>query len=152
MRLTASVDIDAPAAIVWSCIDEPDKIVRWVEGALEHRYLGERDLAHPVGQKFIQRLAQGSKVTEFEGTLIAFEPLRHFAFRIPSPAYSSEAHFRLSALGPNRTHVDYSIDVTLHTLKARIGAALLRVPLGFFVRRQMRRLQALAGSLHGGTS
>lgn len=152
MRLTASIDIDAPAAIVWSCIDEPDKIVRWVEGALEHRYVGEPDPAHRVGQMFVQRLAQGSTVTEFEGTLIAFEHLRHFAFRIPSPAYSSEAHFHLSSLGPSRTHVDYAIDVTLHTLKARIGAALLRVPLWFFVRKQMRRLQALAVSLNTGTS
>ena len=152
MRLTAAIDIDAPTVIVWACIDEPDKIVRWVEGALEHRYLGPRDPAHPAGQKFVQRLAQGSKVTEFEGTLIAAEPLRHFAFRIPSPAYSSEAHFHLTDLGANRTHLDYAIDVTLHTVKARIGAALLRVPLAFFVRKQMRRLQALAQALHGAAS
>ncbi|MBC7734640.1 MAG: SRPBCC family protein [Bacteriovorax sp.] len=150
MRLTAAIDIDAPAATVWACIDEPDKIVRWVEGALEHRYLGLRNPAQPAGQKFVQRLAQGRKVTEFEGTLIAAEPLRHFAFRIPSPAYSSEAHFHLADLGTNRTHVDYVIDVTLHTLKAKAGAALLRVPLAFFVPRQMRRLRALAESLYAG--
>ncbi|MBS0448759.1 MAG: SRPBCC family protein [Proteobacteria bacterium] len=149
MRLTAAIDIAAPAEIVWRCIDEPEQIVRWVEGAVEHRYLGPRDPAHPVGQKFVQRLKQGSKVSVFEGTLIAFERLRHFAFVIPSPAYSSEAHFRLSAQGPERTHVDYAIDVTLHTGKAKIAAALLRVPLGFFVKKQMRRLEALALSLHG---
>jgi uncharacterized protein YndB with AHSA1/START domain len=150
MRLTASVDIAAPAEVVWSCIDEPDKIVRWVEGAVEHRYLSERDPAHPVGQKFEHRLRQGSKVTRFEGTLIAFERLRHFAFTIPSPAYSSEAHFRLTPQGAGRTHVDYAIDVTLHTAKAKVAAALLRLPLTFFVKKQMRRLEALALALNGG--
>ena len=98
MRLTAAVDIDAPPETVWRCIDEPALIVRWVEGALEHRYIDPRDPAHPVGQRFVQRLQQGKKVTEFTGTLIAFERPRHFAFTIPSPAYSSEAHFRLTPL------------------------------------------------------
>ena len=92
---------------------------------------------------------QGREVKAFEGTLVAFERLRHFAFVIPSPAYSSEAHFRLTPQGPGRTHVDYAIDVTLHTLKAKVGAALLRVPLGFFVRKQMRRLRALAMTSKG---
>ena len=123
MRLTASIDIDAPVELVWRCIDEPELIVRWVEGALEHRYLTPRDPANPVGQKFIQRLRQGSQVKTFEGTLIAFERLRHFAFVIPSPSYSSEAHFRLDAQGPARTHVNYSIDVTLHTFTAKLAAA-----------------------------
>ncbi|MDB5818665.1 MAG: hypothetical protein JWQ11_2305 [Rhizobacter sp.] len=152
MRLTAAIDIDAPAEVVWRCIEEPALIVRWVEGAVEHRYLGERDPANPVGQKFMQRLKQGSKVTTFEGTLVAFERPRHFAFVIPSPSYSSEAHFRLTPRGRSGTHVDYSIDVTLHTWQARVAATALRLPLSFFVPRQMRRLQALALMLNGTTA
>jgi uncharacterized protein YndB with AHSA1/START domain len=148
MRLTARIDIDAPPEAVWRCIDEPALIVRWVEGAVEHRYIDARDPAHPLGQRFVQQLKQGSKVTEFTGTLIAFDRPRHFAFTIPSPAYSSEAHFRLTPLGAARTHVDYVIDVTLHTAVAKIAALLLRLPLSFFVPKQMRRLKALAESVH----
>jgi len=149
MRLTAKIDIDAAPETVWRCIDEPALILRWVEGALEHRYLDARDPARPVGQRFVQRLQQGKKVTEFTGMLIAFDRPRHFAFTIPSPAYSSEAHFRLSPLGPARTHVDYAIDVTLHTATAKFAGALLRLPLAFFVPKQMRRLKALAESVAG---
>ena len=152
MRLTAAVDIDASPETVWRCIDDPALIVRWVEGALEHRYLDPRDPAHPVGQRFVQRLQQGKKVTEFTGTLIAFEPPRHFAFTIPSPAYSSEAHFRLAPLDGSRTHVDYAIDVTLHTATAKVAGVLLRLPLAFFVPKQMRRLKALAESIAGATA
>jgi len=151
MRLTAKIDIDAPPETVWRCIDEPALILRWVEGALEHRYLDARDPARPVGQRFVQRLQQGKKVTEFIGTLIAFDRPRHFAFTIPSPAYSSEAHFRLSPLGPARTHVDYAIDVTLHTATAKLAGVLLRLPLALFVPKQMRRLKTLAESVAGET-
>ena len=149
MRLTAAIDIDAPLETVWRCIDEPALIVRWVEGAIEHRYLDPRDPAQPVGQRFVQRLRQGKKVNEFTGTLVAFERPRHFAFAIPSPAYSSEAHFRLAGLDRSRTHVDYAIDVTLHSATAKVAGALLRLPLAFFVPKQMRRLKALAESLPG---
>ena len=152
MRLTARIDIDAPPETVWRCIDEPALIVRWVEGALEHRYIDPRDPARPVGQRFVQRLQQGKKVTEFTGTLIAFDRPSHFAFTIPSPAYSSEAHFRLTPLGAGDTRVDYVIDVTLHTATAKLAAVLLRVPLAFFVPKQMRRLKALAESIQGGAA
>ena len=149
MRLTAAVDIDAAPETVWRCIDEPALIVRWVEGALEHHYLDLRDPAHPVGQRFVQRLQQGRKVKEFTGTLIACERPRHFAFTIPSPAYSSEAHFRLTPLDAARTHVDYTIDVTLHTVTAKLAAVLLRLPLSVFVPKQMRRLKTLAEGIRG---
>ena len=152
MRLTAAVDIDASPETVWRCIDEPALIVRWVEGALEHRYLEPRNPAHPVGQRFVQRLQQGKKVNEFTGTLIAFDRPSHFAFTIPSPSYSSEAHFRLKPIGPARTHVDYAIEVALHTTAAKVAGVLLRVPLAFFVPKQMRRLKALAESLSGATT
>ena len=150
MRIDARVDIEAPPAVVWRCIDEPAQIVRWVEGAVEHRYLEERKPGHRLGQKFLQRLKQGRRIVEFEGTLIACDFPRHFAFTIPSPAYSSEAHFRLSPEGAARTRVDYSIEVTLHTVVAKIAGAVLRLPLGFFVRKQMRRLRDLAVSLKEG--
>ena len=152
MRIRVGIDIDAPLQVVWSCIEEPDKIVRWVEGAVDHRYL-RAHAGHPnVGDKFLQRLKQGRKVVEFEGTLITRQYGRHFAFTIPAPAYSSEAHFRLSPRGLSGTHVDYSIDVTLHTLLAKLAGAVLHVPLGFFVRRQLRRLRALAVALSRGTA
>ena len=63
---------------------------------------------------------------------------------------ASFAHFRLTPRGSSGTHVEYAIDVTLHTTTAKLAAALLRVPLAFFVPRQMRRLKALAESIDPG--
>lgn len=147
MRLTTTIDINAPAEVVWACIEEPEKILKWVEGAVGHRYLTPTEDGPKIGRQFEQKLQQGKDVVTFIGTVTHCEEPQHFAFHIPSPAYSSDAHFRLASLRPDLTQVFYSIDVELHTLKAKIVGFLLRLPLTFFVPKQLRRLKQLAESL-----
>ena len=147
MRLTTTIDIHAPTEVVWACIEEPEKIMQWVEGCLNHRYLTPEENGTMVGRQFEQQLQQGKDTVTFIGTMTQYDPLQHFAFHIPSAAYSSDASFHLKSLKPDVTQVFYSIDVELHTLKAKIAGFFLRLPLTFFVPKQMRRLKQLAESL-----
>ncbi len=147
MRLTATVDINAPAEIVWACVEEPDKIVQWVEGAVGHRYITPVENGVIVGSQFEQKLQQGKEIVTFIGTVTDCQQPQRFGFHIPSPAYSSDALFQLTPLSDETTQVDYSIDVELHTLKAKVAGFVLRLPLTFFVPKQMRRLKQLAESL-----
>jgi hypothetical protein len=144
MLLRCKMAVNASAETVFACVDEPEHIVKWVEGALEHVYISQRNLANPVGQRFLQKLKMGKSVKEFEGEIVAWQFPTHFGLFIPSPAYSSEAHFRIAPDGPMRCAVDYSIDVTLHKAIVRYLSPLLRVPLSLFVRKQIGRLKAYA--------
>lgn len=148
MRLQCTVHIQAPPETVFACVDEPDKIVGWVEGAVEHAYTSERQAPTPVGQRFHQRLQQGKSIREFAGEIIAWEQPHHFGLRIPSAAYTSEAHFRMTPRDACQSQLHYRLDVTLHTPLAKVLGLLLRVPLGFFVRKQMRRLKAYAEQVY----
>ena len=148
MLLRCKMSVNAPARTVFACVDEPEHIVQWVEGAVEHTYIGDRNPANPVGQRFVQKLRMGKSIKEFQGQVIAWQYPTHFGLHIPSPAYSSEAHFRISPEGPARSTVDYSIDVTLHKAIVRLLSPLLRVPLTLFVRKQIGRLKACAEKLH----
>lgn len=150
MLLGCSAKIDAPTRTVFACVDEPQHIVRWVGGAVEHVYLTERSPATAVGQRFRQRLRQGRSIRTFDGEIIAWEPATHFGLRIPTPAYTSEAHFRISPSGADRSTVDYSIDVALHSPLAKILGPLLSIPLRLFVRRQIASLKAYAETAHVG--
>ncbi|MFL6415206.1 MAG: SRPBCC family protein [Bryobacteraceae bacterium] len=149
MLLRCKMAVNAPAETVFACVDQPEHIVQWVEGAVEHTYVSDRNPANPVGQRFRQKLRMGKSIKEFYGEVIAWQYPTHFALHIPSPAYSSEAHFRISPNGPLTSTVDYSIDVTLHKTIVRLLSPLLRVPLTFFVRKQIRRLKACAEKLGG---
>lgn len=144
MLLRCRMRVNAAAETVFACVDQPEHIVQWVEGAVEHTYISDRNPANPVGQRFLQRLRMGKSIKEFHGEIIAWEAPTHFGLYIPSPAYSSEAHFRISPNGPSRSTVDYSIDVTLHKALARVLSPLMRVPLTLFVRKQIGRLKSYA--------
>ena len=141
MLLRCKVLVNAPADTIFACIEQPEHIVQWVEGAVEHAYTSERDPANPVGQRFVQKLRMGKSIKEFHGRIIAWQYPTHFGLQIPAPAYSSEAHFRISPDGSARSTVDYSIDVTLHKPVARLLGPVLRMPLTFFVRKQIGRLK-----------
>jgi uncharacterized protein YndB with AHSA1/START domain len=147
MLLHCRTKVNAAADTVFACVDEPEHIVKWVGGAVDHVYVTPRDPANPVGQKFVQKLRMGSSVREFNGEIIAWEKPTHFGLHIPTPAYSSEAHFRITPEGPTNSTVDYSIDVTLHTLTARVIGAVLQFPLGFFVQNQVGKLKSYAEGL-----
>lgn len=144
MLLRCKMTVNASAETLFACVDQPEHIVRWVEGAVEHTYISDRNPANPVGQQFIQKLRMGYSVKEFNGEIIAWQYPTHFGLRIPSPAYSSEAHFRITPGGPAQSVVDYSIDVTLHKPIVQLVSPLLRLPLTLFVRKQIGRLKAYA--------
>src|SRR3954471_12044647 len=137
MLLRCKMAVNAAAGTVFMCVDQPEHIVQWVEGAVEHTYVSERNPANPVGQRFRQRLRMGKSIKVFDGEIIAWEAPTHFGLSIPAPAYSSEAHFRISPNGPTLSTIEYSIDVTLHKALIRLLSPLLRVPLTFFVRKQI---------------
>jgi hypothetical protein len=144
MLLRCKTEVNAAAETIFTCVDRPEHIVQWVEVAVEHTYVTDRNPANPVGQRFIQKLRMGKSVKEFHGEIIAWEAPTHFGLHIPSPAYSSEAHFHISPNGSRRSTVNYSIDVTLHKAFVRLLTPLMRVPLMFFVRKQIGRLKRYA--------
>jgi hypothetical protein len=141
MLIRCKMAINASAETVFACVDRPEHIVQWVEGAVEHVYISDRNPANPVGQRFLQKLRMGKSIKEFQGEVIAWDAPTHFGLHIPSPAYSSEAHFRISPNGSARCTVNYSIDLTFHKAIVRLLSPLLRIPLTLFVKKQIGRLK-----------
>jgi uncharacterized protein YndB with AHSA1/START domain len=141
MLVRCKMAMKASAETVFACVDRPEQIVQWVEGAVDHVYISERNPANPVGQRFLQKLRMGKSLKEFQGEIIAWEAPTHFGLYIPAPAYSSEAHFRISPDGPTKSTVNYSIEITLHKAIVRLLSPLLRIPLTLFVKKQIGRLK-----------
>jgi uncharacterized protein YndB with AHSA1/START domain len=67
MLLRYKTGVNAAAETVFACVDQPEHIAHWVEGAVEHTYLTDRNPADPVGQRFRQKLRMGKSIKEFDG-------------------------------------------------------------------------------------
>ena len=147
MLLNCSTTVEAPPATVFTCVDAPQHIVGWVGGAVEHSYLSERGAEGPVGQRFRQKLRQGRTIRTFEGEIIAWEQAAHFGLRIPTAAYTTEAHFRIAPLGSERSTLEYTIDIALKSPLARTLGPIVELPLRRFVRQQIGSLKAYAEAL-----
>lgn len=152
MLLRCKTAVNAAAETVFACVDQPEHIVQWVEGAVEHAYITDRNPANPVGQRFRQKLRMGKSINEFHGEIIAWQAPTHFGLHIPAPAYSSVAHFRIIPTGATQSTVDYSIDITLHKPIVRLLSPILKIPLTFFVKKQMARLKRYAETVQAHTA
>jgi len=72
MLVRCKMAMNASAETVFACVDRPEQIVQWVEGAVDHVYISERNPANPVGQRFLQKLRMGKSLKEFQGEIIAW--------------------------------------------------------------------------------
>ena len=99
MLLRCKTKVNAAAETVFACVDEPEHIVKWVGGAVDHVYSQSETRRIRWARRFLQKLRMGNSVREFDGEIIAWEKPTHFGLHIPTAAYSSEAHFRITPEG-----------------------------------------------------
>lgn len=69
LRTEASITIDAPAAIVWRALTEPDQIKRWFFGV-------ETETDWTEGSPIVHRGELAGKPYVDKGTIVRFEPAR----------------------------------------------------------------------------
>jgi uncharacterized protein YndB with AHSA1/START domain len=143
MRLTYTLDVNAPVERVFELIHDPHKHKLWLQGVEETRYVGGHDPANPVGARFKQRIREGGRVKEYDGEVTAFAKPKHLGVRLWSPQFSVQVDYRLTPLAAG-TRLDYEADVScghwLFRLMARAFGFLMRGML----KKQLRKLKELA--------
>ena len=152
MLLRCKTKVNAAAETVFACVDEPEHIVKWVGGALSGINISQSETRRtPWANGFSRSYGwAGPSASSTERS----SPGR--SRHISAPAHSDRGLFERGALsdfasrGAERSIVDYSIDVTLHTLTARVLGTLLRVPLRILLRQKSdRQAQGLRRKLAG---
>jgi uncharacterized protein YndB with AHSA1/START domain len=107
-ELTYSRVFACRPAELWPWLTESDKLVQWLKGTEEHRYLTPGPLAR--GTKIAMKIKEGRRSTLYEGELLAVEPLRFLSQRMTggcgSKPMTIESDYRLTDLGGS-TRVDY---------------------------------------------
>lgn len=143
MNETFTMIIAAPPERVWALIDDHDNLKRWMDGLEATTYPDGLDRSRPVGTRFVQRIREGGRVSEYQGVVTAYDRLTHLGIEIGNRAFAMAVDYRLRPV-PEGTRLDYSA-----VLKR--GGGFVRVMMVLFgwltrkiLRKQMAKLKALA--------
>lgn len=143
MTETFSMVVTAPVERVWELIDDEENLKRWMDGLVDTSYPDGLDRARPVGTRFVQRIREGGRITEYEGVVTAHDRLKHLGIEIGNRMFTMAVDYRLTSV-PEGTRLDYSAVM-------RRGGGFIRVMTMLFgwltrkiLRKQMAKLKALA--------
>ena len=143
MNETYSMDIAAPAERVWELIDDHENLKRWMDGLEDTSYPDGLDRNRPVGTRFVQRIREGGRVSEYQGTVTAYDRLKHLAIEIGNRAFTMAVDYRLTPI-PAGTRLDYSAVMKRGGMFITIMTALFGWLTRKILRKQMAKLKALA--------
>jgi hypothetical protein len=137
------MDIASPIDKVFALLCDKDKLPLWLDGLEETRYADDYDPAHPLGARFIQRIREGGRVQEYDGEVTAHAPPNHLGIRLKAKAFTVDVDYRLTSIEPG-TRLDYSARVNCNGWFMRIMGFLMGGFARLILRKQLRKLKALA--------
>jgi uncharacterized protein YndB with AHSA1/START domain len=143
MSLTFAMDVNAPVEKVFDCVDDDQKLKIWVKGLEETIYPSGKNPNDPVGTKFVQKIREGRRVQQYDGEVIAYRKPEHIAVTISNAYFSADVDYRFTDV-VNKTHLDYSCDIHCKSRFFKIVLLLFGWLNKLILKRQMKRLKALA--------
>lgn len=145
MNETFSMVVAAPVERVWALIDDPENLKRWMDGLEGTTYPDGLDRSRPVGTRFVQRIREGGRVSEYQGIVTAYDHLRHLGIEIGNRAFTMAVDYRLAPV-PGGTCLDYAAVMKRGGAFVRVMTLLFGWVTRKILRKQMARLKALAES------
>lgn len=122
MKYAKEVIIYRNCRVVFDHLTNPEKLKNWIEGLVSSTPVSE--LA--PDQPYMQVIRQGRKDQILQGTVVAIEPSRRFAFTLSSPSSKSVADFKLhSCEKETATRIIFTEEIT---------------PIGFWAELQTKFL------------
>lgn len=109
MNINYSTEINAPSNVLWTWLDDSEKIKLWMKGVEDD--VPTSDGPRRVGSTFRMKIREGRKVTEYDGTITAYEPCRYLAIDMVGGCMgpmTMHVDYRLEEVGAGRTRLDYS--------------------------------------------
>ena len=146
MATRYTLDLDVPIETAFDVVEDPEKIKLWAEGVEEIIYPDGRDEQNPVGTRFKQRIREGGRVEEYEGVVTAYDRPRHLGISLGNKQFTVAVEYRFTPISASSTRLDFSDELTYHTPIARLMGTLFGWFANRILRKQMKKLKAVAES------
>ena len=108
--MRASVEINAPPDLVWTWLDDSDKLKQWVSWVVDSKYV-DPQRPHGVGSKRIWMMKDensGGTLMEIDGTYSEYAPPSRMTLQIADTQgmFQGDSSYHLVDLGRGRTRID----------------------------------------------
>ncbi len=137
------ITIAAPPERVFKLLTEPEQIKRWADGVESIEYT--EGSPRQAGARFKQRIKEGSKIVEYDGEVVAYEPPRRHTTRLANPQFTMVIDHHLSAEGGG-TRVEQQVDMTAHSALGRLLGFVFCWFTKGISRKQLAKVKELAES------
>ena len=108
MKLSFSIDINCPPAVVFGWVEDPEKALQWMTSVAGGEILHETP--EKVGTTFREGVEEDGQGVELQGMITAYEPNRSISFHLDSRVNAVDVEYRVEAI-PNGTRLTQSAHV-----------------------------------------
>ncbi|MDJ0513240.1 MAG: SRPBCC family protein [Methyloceanibacter sp.] len=143
MRITFENQIAAPVPVVWSFLDDDAKLPLWMPEVVDVSYQDGKNRDDPVGTVFRQTLKEGGREKTYDGLVTAYESERLLGVRLTDGQFGVDVRYVLSPTAQG-TRLDYTAELALQSLLARILGFLFKPLTMSILRRHMANLKRVA--------
>lgn len=147
MPFTYTQTINAPAAEVFSCLDDASKMRRWMKGWVGVRYLSQSDVPAPMqGVKFKHKLLERGQLQEMEGEILRYQSPSYMSLRLGNERFQADVSYYLVPVddGCTRLHYEAQVSVPHKTIVERLFQWFSTWQIERSLKRQLHSLKRVA--------
>jgi carbon monoxide dehydrogenase subunit G len=149
MKINLEQTIDCTPEALWPWIDDPERCKQWMKGLVDVRATSPGP--RRKGSTAVLVIKEGSRTTEYEETILEYEPAKRFKLRMVGGSLKNTAvdvDYKLHDLG-GRTKLEFQVECELQSTFIKLMSPFF----GFFARLQaksfFKKLRQLAESKDG---
>jgi carbon monoxide dehydrogenase subunit G len=143
MRITFENQITAPVPVVWSFLDDDTKLPLWMTELVDISYPDGRKSEDLVGTRFRQTPKEGGHEKTCDGLIMTYDPQRLVGVRLTDGRFGVDVRYKLAPTEQG-TQLDYTADLALQSLLARVLGCLFKSLTMSILRRHMANLKRVA--------
>ncbi|WP_299462423.1 SRPBCC family protein [uncultured Gimesia sp.] len=143
MEITYHQEILAPIDVVFSYLEDDEKMKLWMEGLESIEYPEGKHVDNPVGTQFIHTIREGGHTQQYHGTVTEFDPPTLIAVELHSAAFQISVTYELTSAG-RKTQFDYHCEIVLASLFHRLMGFLFWWLTKRLLKSQMTKLKELS--------
>ncbi|QDT90426.1 SRPBCC family protein [Gimesia algae] len=143
MEIAHHQEIIAPVEVVFSYLNDDEKMKLWMQGLESIEYPKGKKPGYKVGAKFIHTIKEGLNTQRYKGIVTVYEPPTLLAVKLAHPAHRIEVTYELTSLG-RKTKLDYHCELEFASFYYRCMGLLFSWFTKRILKSQVAKLKELA--------